>query len=165
MKRQQAIERLHRLIEQDLTTIEKNVIVPVDGGYSAFGRYFIQSVDDIYEVSKYNSVRGYFTSLRGAISWCIADKYHQHRLREDLHRLEAHKLMIQSDFRVRSALAKRAKKPHDGLDAKLETRQYQLSQIDFQLDKCINQAKYWQIRGFNNETQRTGRTPSYRTNR
>ena len=165
MKRQQAIERLHSILEQDLSTIEKNVIVPDGSGYMAFGRYHIQSLDGVYEVTKYQLVCGHFTSLRGAISWCIADKYNQHRLRSDIHRLEKQKLMLQSDFKVRSALAKRSKNSHDGIDAKLETRQYQLAQIEFQLDKCINQAKYWQIRGFNNETQRTGRTPSHRTNR
>ena len=165
MKRQQAIERLHSILEQDLSAIEKNVIVPDGSGYMAFGRYHIQPLDGVYEVTKYQLVRGHFTSLRGAISWCIADKYNQHRLRSDIHRLETHKLMVQSDFKVRSALAKRNKKPHDGMDAKLETRQHQLAQIEFQLDKCINLAKYWQIRGFNNETQRTGRTASHRTNR
>ena len=165
MKRQQALERLERIIEQDLPTLERNAIIPQDSGYLAFGRYHIQEIDDVYEVTKYSNVCGHFTSLRGAISWCIADKYNQHRLRWDIHRLEKHKLMVQSDFKTRSALARRSKKPHDGLDAKPETRQYQLAQIDFQLDKCINQAKYWQIRGFNNETQRTGRTPSHRTNR
>ena len=34
--------------------------------------------------------------------------------------------------------------------------------IQKQLDKCVNQAKYWQQKGFNNETARLGIKPSDR---
>jgi hypothetical protein len=53
----------------------------------------------------------------------------------------------------------------EAVHSKIDSRKYRLRCIAEQLDKCINLAKYWQIRGFNNETARTGRTPPHRTNR
>jgi len=37
--------------------------------------------------------------------------------------------------------------------------------VDAELEKCLNSAKYIQIRGFTNETARTGRTVANKTNR
>jgi hypothetical protein len=48
---------------------------------------------------------------------------------------------------------------------KVEHRREQLARVSDQLTKCVNLAKYWQIRGFNNETARTGRSASQRTSR
>jgi hypothetical protein len=37
--------------------------------------------------------------------------------------------------------------------------------VDERLTKCVNVAKYWQLRGFNNETARAGRSASHRPHR
>ena len=161
MKRQQAIQRLEQIIEQDLCDLEKTIILADGKRYLVFGKYRIEPEGDIWIVIKNTLKVGEFGEVRSAMSWCIADKYHQHGLRENISRLEKHRLMLKSDIKVRSGL----KINSEAVAMKIETRRYRLQQIDFQLDKCINQAKYWQIRGFNNETQRTGRTASHRTNR
>jgi hypothetical protein len=41
----------------------------------------------------------------------------------------------------------------DILSVKISNQQRQYQAIDTELSKCINLAKYWQYRGFNNETQ------------
>ena len=161
MKRQQAIRRLEEIIERDLNDLEKNVIVADGKRYLVFGRYEIEPANGAWTVIKYRTLVGEFSSVRSAMSWCIADKYNQHSLRENIRRIDSHKLLLEADIRARSAIKASGEARH----VKIDTRRYRLQQLDFQLDKCINLAKYWQIRGFNNETQRTGRTPSHRTNR
>ena len=163
MKRQQALKRLEEILEQDLNDLEKTIILADGNRYLVFGRYSIEPSDynGIWIVLKNKQEVGEFSEVRSALSWCIADKYHQYQLRENISRLEKHKLLLKADLKVRSGI----KMDSDAVFAKINTRRYRLQQIDFQLDKCINLAKYWQIRGFNNETQRTWRTASYRTNR
>ena len=161
MKRQQAIRRLEEIIERDLNDLEKNVIVTDGNRYLVFGRYEIEPLNGAWTVVKYRTPVGEFSSVRSAMSWCIADKYNQHSLRENIRRIDRHKLLLEADIRVRSGIKASGEARH----VKIDTRRHRLQQLDFQLDKCINLAKYWQIRGFNNETQRTGRTASYRTNR
>lgn len=161
MKRQQAIQRLEQILERDFNDLEKNIIVADGRRYLAFGRYSIDPRSGIWTVSKYTSYIGEFSSLRSALSWCIADKYNQYQLQKNIFRLDSHKLLLEADIHVRSAMKISA----ESKMMKVDSRRYRLQQLEFQLDKCINQAKYWQIRGFNNETQRTGRTASYRTNR
>jgi hypothetical protein len=69
-----------------------------------------------------------------------------------------------NDLAVRTALAERMR-DRTFVEAKIDTKRCRLQQLDFRLDKCVNLAKYWQTQGFNNETVRTGRTPSKRTSR
>ena len=66
------------------------------------------------------------------------------------------------DFDVRSNLVGKFKNSEHRtiVELKLRTRKDRLKLLDNELSKCINLAKYWQIRGFNNETVRTGRTTS-----
>ena len=163
MKRQQALKRLEEILEQDLNDLEKTIILADGKRYLVFGCYRIEPTDfaDVWVVLKHQQEIGEFSEVRSALSWCIADKYNQYHLRENISRLEKHKLLLKADLKVRSGL----KSGSDAVATKINTRRYRLQQIDFQLDKCINLAKYWQIRGFNNETQRIGRTTSHRTNR
>jgi hypothetical protein len=102
-----------------------------------------------------------------ALSWCIADKYQQHNLSTNIMRLEQQKLLLTADIRTRSTLNTRIRSQdlRESVEAKLATRRSRLQQVDERLTKCVNLAKYWQQRGFNNETARTGRTPSHRSSR
>jgi signal recognition particle GTPase len=105
--------------------------------------------------------------LPTALSWCIADKYQQHHLSTDIMRLEQQKLLLTADIRTRSTLNARIRSQdlRESVEAKIATRRARLQIVDERLTKCVNLAKYWQQRGFNNETARTGRTPSHRSSR
>lgn len=163
---ERALDRLHNLVKQDLPDIAKNVIVPLEQDlYQLFDRYQIRiNRDRTANLEKHGNVVGEFTSSRLAVAWCIADKYNQQRLREDIQRLDRQKSMLVGDLSVRSALADRMR-DRSFVEAKIDTKRLRLRQIDFRLDKCVNLAKYWQTQGFNNETVRTGRTSSKRTSR
>lgn len=168
MKKQQAINKLLNLVKDDIPQLEKNSIIPQDSGYLAFGKYHISPpVDGIVTVHKQTQLCGEFNNVKTALSWCIADKFRQFKLADQILQLEKQIIMVVADLHVRSTLASRFKTPgqRSATEPKLSARRYRLTQLNHHLDKCVNLAKYWQIRGFNNETARTGRQASYRTNR
>ena len=81
--------------------------------------------------------------------------------------LENKRLTVDADLYVRTQIVKRIKDVErlEYLQIKLTHRREKLKHIKLQLDKCVSLAKYWQLKGFNNETARTGRQPTNRTNR
>lgn len=166
-QKQQAMQRLEKLLAQDIEHLKDTAIFKDGKKFYAFDRYMIEPELDQYRVTKYSCDMGLFASLRSATSWCIADKYNQIKLGMELKRLDQHKELLSSDITARETLNRKTQDPirREIVDAKLSTKKIQLRAISEQLDKCVNLAKYWQIRGFNNETARTGRTASNRTSR
>jgi len=166
MSPQKAFHRLHDMVAQDLAALAPNTIIPDGRGYLAFEIYSIQPYGDLWRVSKRGDPQSVMTTVRSAVSWCVADKYHQHRLSTDILQLDQHKLQLESDIAIRENLAKkRLSTSPDAIAAKLSSRRWRLKQIDERLTKCVNVAKYWQLRGFNNETARAGRSASHRPHR
>lgn len=164
-----AVDRLMYLVAPDLPALEKNSIIPnEDGSYTAFGQFTIRSTDICtFTVEKYSNSCGEFTSIKSALSWCIAEKYKQYSLSDSILTLETKRLVLLADLHVRNKLATKFKNSEHRtiVELKLQTRKDRLKLLDDQLSKCVSLAKYWQIRGFNNETVRTGRTTSQRTSR
>ena len=68
---------------------------------------------------------------------------------------------------MRANLADRSKTPlfRETIETKLETKIIRKKQVEQELTKCVNYAKYCQQRGFDNETIRTGRTASVKKSR
>jgi hypothetical protein len=166
-KQQRALARLEKIVEQDLPDLEKMAILPHGAGYTAFGVYDIQPHDGLYSVSRRGNELGVFGSLRTALSWCIFDKNHQINKAMTLAQLDHKKIMLDNDIAVRRGTANRItdSSRQQAADTKVRHRMYQLDSVKMNLDKYISLAKYWQTRGFNNETARTGRTASARTSR
>jgi len=167
MKKHQALARLKQLIEPELLALERNIIIPDGAGFLVFAHYRIDPHQDHYRVSKHGHERGEFATVPTALSWCIADKFQQYNLSTDIIRLEQQKLLLQADIHTRAALSKgiRSADLRENVEVKIATRRSRLQIVNERLTKCINLAKYWQQRGFNNETARTGRTPSHRSSR
>ena len=167
MKKINAMHRLQELVEPDLAALEKNLLLKDGQRYLIFGRYSLEPSDDGYRLSKYGDRVSDFLDRRVALSWCIADKYQQVHLSQRILRLSQRHRNLKSDVMARSYLAQRIRSLDlkENVELKIETKKAQLRQMENELDKCVNLAKYWQIRGFNNETARTGRSPSPRTSR
>jgi hypothetical protein len=167
MKKHQALKKLENIVAQDLPELERNIIIRDGNDVVAFGHYKIQPRNGIFCVTRWTDQVGEFTSSRLALSWCIADRYQKYTLANDIMRLSRQQNLLSSDLRVRSALSKKIQQPHwrENVELKIQRKRQRLQHIEIQLDKCVNLAKYWQLRGFNNETARTGRTASPRTSR
>lgn len=162
----QFFDNLQRIIGVDLLGLETNVIFPEGSGYSVFGTYFIQKEQDMFVVYKQQQMKDSFGSTKTALSWCIADKYNQHKLRDKIANLDLLQTRIATDVKVRSKSAQKQATPElrEIATVKVNSRKDKLQQVNNELDKCTNLAKYWQTRGFNNEIARTRRPASNRTN-
>ena len=135
-----------------------NSILPVNDGYQAFGRYTIVKQAQYFEVYRGATLAACPSTARLALAWCIADKLGKFTLtqeitlfdqeierRTDEIRYFRHMIETTTDNERRYVLEDRLQHSH--------TR---LKWLQEHLDKCVNLAKYWQQKGFKDETARIG---------
>jgi hypothetical protein len=110
---------------------------------------------------------GEFSSTRTAVSWCVADKYRNYNLAREIYNTDSRLTAVTNDVFVRAGVANRSKRAdfRESIDIKLETKIIRKKELENQLTKCVNSAKYLQQRGFDNETARSGRATKNQTNR
>jgi hypothetical protein len=162
------LRKLQEVLEPELLQVLPNsIFVQGDHHYLAFGYYDIRRDQHRWTVDRPRRDPKYFSTARIALSWCIAEKNNQHHVSGEIARLDAERVLLTADIETRQHLHARMSNPdlREAVTAKIASRRQRLQWVQTSLDKWISAAKYWQIRGFNNETSRTGRTPSHRTNR
>jgi hypothetical protein len=74
-------------------------------------------------------------------------------------------MRISADIAARQALVRQITNAErrEATQLKITTKKTSINQIEKQLTKCVNLAKYWQIQGFNrDETARFRRTQTTR---
>jgi hypothetical protein len=159
-------KEVERIFRQEFVNIIPNLIWQNDNGvYEVFDRYQIEPLRPGYRVRCSATDVGVFHSSRTAMSWCIADKFNQFTLAQELKDIDAKLHNIATDIAVRAAIAERSTNWdfRNEVGTKLETKIIHKKTMENQLTKCVNLAKYLQQRGFNNETARTGRGQSNKT--
>jgi len=135
-----------------------NSILPFNDGYQAFGRYTIAKQAQYFEVYRGATLAACPSSARLALAWCIADKLGKFTLtqeitlfdqeierRRDEIRYFRHMIETTTDTERRYVLEDRLQHSHS-----------RLKWLQEHLDKCVNLAKYWQQKGFKDETARIG---------
>lgn len=165
MKPDQEFERLFR---QEFRDVMPNTIWQNDNGvYEVFGHYRIQPERPGYRVFCSATEVGVFSSTRAALSWCIADKNKSYNTARELLTLDTKLTALTHDITARAAVGDRSKNPalRETILTKLETKIIRKKLLENQLTKCVNWAKYCQQRGFDNETQRIGRSQHKTTSR
>ena len=165
MKPDQEFERMFR---QEFKDITPNLIWQNDSGeYEVFGQYRIIPQRPGYQVFCSASEVGIFNSTKSALSWCIADKNQSYNTARELLTVDNKLAALTQDINVRATVGDRSKNPalREIILTKLESKIIHKKQLEIQLTKCINWAKYIQQRGFDNETQRTGRSQPNKTSR
>jgi hypothetical protein len=153
-------QKLIALIQKELPALIDNLIIEDDDSFSVFGRYNLYSQDQGFGLYDRGNYKGDFTSTRSALAWCIADKYNDIvlskqilNLDRDLHR---HRLDLQS-AQMQADITNSGQR-WEILTGKISHRKSLIQSTQNQLSKCVDRAKYYQIRGFSNETSRTGRS-------
>lgn len=138
-----------------------------DGEYEAFGHYRIVPQKPGYCVYIGEDKQGFFNSTRTAISWCVADKYKRYNLARDLLTYDNMLAHISNDIFVRAGVANKTRDSvmRESIEIKLEPKILHKKEIEQQLNKCVNWAKYLQQKGFANETSRFGSATTIKTNR
>lgn len=165
MKLSQEFERMMR---QEFPEAVNNLIYRTENGdYRVFDRYQIVPEKPGFRVFCSATDVGLFNSTKTALSWCIADKYKQYNLARELLETDIKLGKLTNDINTRVTLADRSKNFdfRDCVGTKLETKIIRKKQLENQLAKSVNWAKYIQQRGFINETVRTGRNPSNKSSR
>jgi hypothetical protein len=163
VNKQQAAALLQQLAQEHLLN-NTNSIVNSKDCLQAFGCYTVSLKHNLYHIYKNRVLVETVCSRKSALCWCIADKYKIEALAnsiknydQDLDRKNSeiahYKNVLHADVSTerKSVIADRL------FESVLKAKH-----IHKQLDKCVNQAKYWQQKGFNNETARLGIKPSDR---
>jgi hypothetical protein len=157
IRQQQKLERwAHKELERNIHTM---IIDNDHGGYLLFGRYYVAPMANHFNVYNLNDqLLGSFSDKRTAVSWCVAEKHRQLNLANEIASLDRQKQNITADISLRKKLAERSKAKSFGETVliKLQSKMHHQQMLTQQLEKCINLAKYLQIKGFQNETARTG---------
>jgi hypothetical protein len=159
MKKTNNLDKLQKLVEPEMDLLKQNIIYCDDGKYHVFTQYTIdKQLNDTYLTCKQHQDPKTFSTLRFAMSWCIADKYGKLDLATTIVTLDQQRYTILNNVKVRQHLAKKIQDPvrKEIVELKIANKKNGLVQIENQLTKCVNLAKYWQIKGFNcDETART----------
>jgi hypothetical protein len=161
-------QEFKQLFRHEFRDIAPNTIWRNDSGeYEAFEKYKIVPMRPGYRVFCSATEVGIFNSSRSALSWCIADKFKAYNTARDILVLDQHLTALTQDIAARTAVAERSKnwEFRDGVGTKLETKIIRKKQVENDLTKCVNWAKYIQQRGFENETARTGRNQPNKASR
>ena len=161
-------QEFERALRQEIKDILPNTIWKNDDGvYSVFGHYRIQPIHTGYRVFCSATEIGTFATTRTALSWCIADKNKFYNTARELLEIDNKLSSLNNDIAIRAAIGDRSTRPEfrECVGTKLETKIIHKKQLENQLTKCVNWAKYCQQRGFNNETARTGRSQPNKTSR
>ena len=161
-------QEFDRMFRQEFRDLMPNVIWQNDNGiYEVFDRYQIHPERSGYKVFCSATDVGVFSSTRTALSWCIADKNQAYNTARELLTVDNKLTALTQDINTRAAVGDRSQNPQlrENILTKLETKIIQKKLLENQLAKCVNWAKYIQQRGFEDETQRTGRSQPNKTSR
>jgi hypothetical protein len=161
-------QEFKQLFHQEFRDIMPNTIWQNDSGeYEVFGHYRIHAERPGYRVTCGATDVGVFSSTRTALSWCIADKNKAYNTARELLTIDTKLAALTQDINARAAVGDRSQNPQlrETILTKLETKIIQKKLLENQLTKCVNWAKYIQHRGFEDETQRTGRSQPNKTSR
>jgi len=161
------LQKLQDMVRDDLDQIEKQTILSVEDGFALFGRYHISHTGNGFKVQRADNDIACFDTVRLALSWCIADKCNQWTLADKIKNLDHTRQRLKNDIDISSALTKRMQdQPRRCIaEIKVDHKRSRLRQVNEQLNKCISLAKYWQIKGFQDEIARTRRTNTNTPNR
>lgn len=155
MNREQKLERwAEREFSRNLHTI---IIDDDNGGYIVFGRYHLRPAIHTVEVYNFHDqLLGKFSNKKTAMSWCVADKNNQHDLARCISNLDMKKQSLSADIECRRQLADKSLTTEfsETVLTKLQSKVQFRASVIRELEKCLNSAKYIQLRGFQNETAR-----------
>lgn len=154
MNKEQKVEQwAEREIQRNL---HKTIIDDNDGGFLVFGKYYMRPEKHGVTVKTWDRTIHVFANKRTAVSWCIADHVNHINLATQILNLDKKHQILSSDIASRQLLSAQGKSEDfaEIVNTKMQPKVDHHRMVTAELEKCINSAKYIQIRGFNNETAR-----------
>ena len=157
MNSAQAAQSFQQLVDQHLFN-NPNGILQTKDSIQAFGVYSIYKHNTYYRIYKNKMVIAETSTAKCALAWCIADKYKVNHLRDRIeqldHYLSSKQVEIECYKNVINTPVPTERK--QVIEDKLQESLLRAKRTKNQLDKCLNSAKYYQLKGFENETSRLG---------
>lgn len=151
-------DKINSIAGSELSKILKNAIIRDNNLVECFGYYQIVFKNNLWQVTKYSNFIENFESLRIAVSWCIADKSNEHVIGLQIKHCNKELLLRTAKLNLVSQFARQVystdKVRYEIAQNKLSEIKFRLRETKEQLNKLINQTKYIQIKGFNNEPPR-----------
>lgn len=131
-----------------------NSVFANDNVIKAFGQYLIKKSNSGCIIYKRNVPVLETSSVRCALSWCVADKYKIASLKNKLIEYDTELTRRQNDVLYYTHTIKNSQDIalKNTLFDRLLQCQDKIKATKNKLDKCINSTKYWQQKGFDNET-------------
>jgi hypothetical protein len=150
-------QKLEAFAERELVNLADNLVLEDGNRYFVFGRYDLTKLEYGVQVSDRNNPIGIFSGTKTAVAWCIADKFNQLNVAHRIQQLDQERTRYVNDITAKQLLMSNSNDYNfkDTVSIKILQQQRQYQTIETELTKYVNLAKYWQYRGFNNETQRT----------
>ncbi len=151
-------QKLETWAERELRrNVHKMIIDDNEGGYIAFGKYHLEPTKNGFSVSTWDRLIHVFANKRSALSWCIADSVNNINLANQILALDRKQQLLSADIYCRQGQGSRSKTDNfsEMVYTKVQPKIIKYNAVKAELEKCINSAKYIQIRGFYNETART----------
>ena len=151
-------QKLEQWAERELKRNMQNIIIDDGNGtIVAFGRYSIQPQGTGFTVNTWEKEIHCFSSKKAAMAWCTADNQRRYNLSNSILVLDRKKQTLASDIYCRRTLGERGRSEdfYEIINMKIQPKIDLYNSVNAELEKCVNRAKYLQIRGFNNETART----------
>lgn len=150
-------KKVEHWVYKELDYVKSNLVLKNnDSEYEVFGKFRIVCKMGEAKVYQQTNLIGKFSSKRIAIAWCTAKKFNLVDLSAQIKITDQRLSALKDDIKVRSSLAANGKRAHfrDNLNCKLINKISRQKQLERCLEKCVNLAKYYQQRGFNNGTPR-----------
>ena len=144
-------QKLERFAERELKRVYTELIIDDEhGGYVAFGRYHLRPEHTGFAVYQSDDLVAVFGSKRTAMSWCVADHLQQYKLAQNIRILDSKKQSLTADIHCRRGQAEHSTRHEfrEIVRTKLAPKIENLSLLNQELEKCLNSAKYLQLRGF-----------------
>jgi hypothetical protein len=166
--KQQHLDKLENMLGADIEAAKQNLMVKQsDGSYYLFGMFTVVETRGKITVHDCSQRVLEFSSIKSAVGWCIAKKYQEYTLANEIQQLDRNMAWQNSTALILTATAANIKDPDRKLIAihKREDANHKTRTTKTRLQKCLSRAKYLQIRGFNDEIARTRRQAPTRSSR
>ena len=144
-------QKLERFAERELKRVYTELILDDEqGGYVVFGRYHVRPVTAGVAVYHSDDLVSTFTNKRTAMSWCVADNAKQYSLARNIQILDNKQQSLAADIHCRRSQAQRSSRSQftETVMTKLSIKIQRYNSIQSELEKCVNSAKYLQLKGF-----------------
>ena len=162
MKKNAVVERIGEIVRDEVDAFASNIMIKVGDQYHLFETYtVVQQPDRTVTVTKTRRDPRVFSRMRSAVAWCIADKFQHYETTRAIAELDSRCAAVRDDIAAtrHTAASVTDTERKQILYAKLSGKQSTLQLLENQLTKCVNLAKYWQIKGFIRDETARPRNP------